>query len=327
VAKGLVTLDKELAEGKKAVVDIEAALGENAARAEKLKKLTTQLTAHRDGLAKRKAEVDGQIQALAEELAKGAKAVAEAETAALGLYKKAGQAYKRASSSAQKRGGELTGDPTMEDISKDKDTAPAMVIGQGDAAHAAALVYLQQIRNTREQMTLIGACLAAKVPGFDEAKLEELAGTLAGIQEQAGKAVEESLKLLTGRKAQNVNKNYQWIPQVSAAATYQLKWLLEGDEADDALAQAIEQYQQAVEGREGSPFLKPYVRIVSRLQAAAGDLPDSPAPSTAEAEEEADEAEEKPAKSDKEAKSEPAEKKKPAAAPKRGTPPRRAGRK
>jgi hypothetical protein len=115
---------------------------------------------------------------------------------------------------------------------------------------------------------------------------------LAESSEVAVSAIEASIKLLAEHRAiKGVNRNYKWIPQVSLAAAYRLKSMLaSGDAAAEAFDQALAQYSEAIEGREGSPFLKPYVRVVSHLQAAAdkgvfGRAPAStrPTPATAPA--------------------------------------------
>ncbi len=272
VVKGLNQLRKQRDEVQEATADVEGMLKENAAQVDKAKALTKELESHVQALSADKAKVDEQINALLAQAGARTELAAKAETEALAQYDKADKAYNRAAQAARTRGGELTVTEAGPEMTSDKDLQVAMLIGRGDVAHARALVYLQQMRDLNREIGVLKAATAAKVQGVDEARVAQLGEAKAKAREEALKAVNTALEQLEGKGAiKSVDKNYRWIPQVSLAATLQLKSLLaSGDDAAAAFDEALTQYEQAVEERKASPFLKPYVRVASRLREVGG---------------------------------------------------------
>ncbi|MBN1343482.1 MAG: hypothetical protein JXQ73_12415 [Phycisphaerae bacterium] len=310
VVKGLTTLTQAKASAAKAVADIEALIKSNDAQSQQAKSLVERLDKHIAELTKLKGDVDKKIMAIVsqdEGAAGGIKArldtAMKAEDEAIALYGKARQAYKKASRAARGRGGEVATELGM----TDKEGETAMTIGQADVEHADALVNLQRVRGFREQIALAQAALAAKVSGVDQGQVDALKEGLASSWEASLKAIDASIELLNGAANKMKKQNYGWISQASLAAALQLKSLLaSGPDAATALDEAIAQYEAAVQGREGSPFLKPYVRVLARAKAIqetgliGGPRPATrPAATQAEGSEAASKASEKPAAPEK----------------------------
>ena len=283
VVKGLDTLEQERSQAEKAVTDIEVLLKKNAAGIEQTEALASRLEADRKALDEHKAQLDRRINLLLVGADERAAAAAKIEGDALGKLEQAEKAYGKAARSARNRGGELVSDPSVSDLSEDKDTEAAMAISQADVVHARALVNLQQLRDLRGQLAVVKGALAAEVSGVDQDKAQKVAAEVAKVQEASVQAIDASIKLLGQRVAKAIHKNAQWVPQVSVASAYQLRSVLTGgDEAAGALQEAIALYEEAVDGREGSPFVKPYVRVVEHLRATSRPAPTSkPPPATA----------------------------------------------
>ncbi len=268
VVKGLNTLEHEHAAAKKRLAEIEGLLSENAKQTEEVRQTAKALEQHASELAEMKSKVDAEVKAVLAECGKRAERASKAEDDATSILQKAGKAFGRAARAARNRGGELVQKPTMSGL-RDRDTEQTMTIGQGDAAHALALTRLQRLRASQHQLELVQAMLDAKVPGVEASQAEALSKEVAQARKESLEAVEESIELLQ-RPAQRMDRKYIWIPQASLAAAYQLKGLLaETTAATEALVQAVEQYEEAVKEREGSPFLQPYVRMLPRVRELA----------------------------------------------------------
>ena len=273
VVKGLVTLEKEQAEAGKEIADLEALLEASAGRAKRLGALDAKLVQDRKDLLRQKADIDKQVSDLLARAGKRAEVAAEAETEALARLAKAERAYGQAARYARQRVNELRDDPALDDLSEDKDTTPAMIMGQGGVAHARALVYLQQARDLRRAIPVIEIAAAIRVPKVAEDDVKALEAQLAEAEGQAVEAIDASVELIE-KAAKSVNKNYRWIPEVSVAAANQLKSMATfGSDSAGAIELALEQYEGAVEGREASPFLKPYVRVLDQLRKTEGRKP------------------------------------------------------
>jgi hypothetical protein len=268
VVKGLNTLDVELQEATRQAADIETLLKANATRTEQVKAVMTDLTTLRAGLAEKKKAVDAQVAAAVKEADSHAVLAAKIETEALSLLDNAAKAYAQAARSGSARDQQTPADPDIKKLMEDKDTEVAMGLGQGDASYLRAVVYLQQARGLSQEMSTLSAAVDAEVPGVDKARIEKVAGELAKVREAAVKAVNEALA--ASAKAQ-FRGNYKWVSQASEASNYHLKSLLtSGSDSAEALAAAIKDFKDAVEKRENSPFLKPYVRALAYLQMGAG---------------------------------------------------------
>jgi hypothetical protein len=184
------------------------------------------------------------------------------------LYGKARQAYKSASRAARNRGGEVASELGMDD----KNSGSAMDMGQADVEHAEALVYLQRVRGLRDQISLAETALAAHVAGVDKAQVDAMKKDLAATWDASLKAVDASIDLLDGASNKMKRQNYGWVSQASLAAALQLKSLLASrEDAAAALDEAIAQYTAAIEGRQDSPFLKPYVRVLDQVKAVQAE--------------------------------------------------------
>jgi len=273
VVKGLVTLEKEQAEGQKVIADLEALLKGNAGRAKRVEALDAKLVEDRKDLLRRKTDIDKQIVDLLTKASKRTEAAAEAETDALARLSKAEKAYGQAARYARQRANELRDVPALDDLPEDKDTTPAMIMGQGGVTHARALVRLQQARDLRRAIPVVEIAAAIRVPGVAEDDLKALEGELVEAEGKAVEAIDASIELLE-KAAKSVNKNYRWIPEVSVAAANQLKSMATfGSDSAGAIELAREQYEGAVEGREASPFVKPYVRVLEQLRKTEGRKP------------------------------------------------------
>ena len=303
--KGLETLKMELEEARTEVKELESLLKLNATRAEQAETLRKELTNLLDKYRQEKKGFDQQIVALLNE-ADGAPVepatapatqagkeqaprrgpgksggyaglAAEAEAEALSQLEAAGKAYAQAARAAGGRSGTSISDPELKKLTEDRDPEAAMLIGQAGVAYARSLVYLQQVRDLIQQMGVVKAAVGAEVPGVDKGRLQAIADELDKTQKAAVVAVDDAIKL--GARNPFKGRKYDWVGQASVAAAYHLKSLLtRGDEAAEALGKAIAEYEGAVEKREGSPFLKPYVRALEYLRAGGGVAPAVPRP-------------------------------------------------
>ncbi len=288
--KGLETLEEERALASKTVEDLEAMLENNAERVAQAEKTSKEIEDTIAALAKRKAESDKRAATRLERAGERAEAASKLEDAALATLDKAEKAYSRASRSARDRGGKELKDPAMRTVSSDKDTGPALTMAQADVQHVIALIHLQRARDLRQRGYVLIAARQADVGGVDAAETDDLIASITEAQEAATEAIQESIDLLGKARLQ---RNYEWIGQASLGAAHQLKAILTtGPAQADALADAVDAYQTAVEGREGSPFLKPYLPVLKHVQELSAKNPSTrPKPEEAGDKEAAEEGE------------------------------------
>ena len=282
VVKGLDTLEKDLTEAKQTVADAEALVAANVARTQQVGVLGEQLDKLRGELTGRKKTVDEQVAAKLAEIDAVSESVPKAEEAALGLLEKAGDAYKQAARAARGRGGEVLDQPGMEDMPDDKDSEAAMDMGRASVGESRAMVYLRRMGDLEQHRSVLRAALDAQVPGVKEDRIEQAGKAQAEARQAAVEAIDGAIELMEKSRAiKGINKNYKWLPQVSTASAYRLKSLLvSGSASADALAEAVALYDEALEEREGSPFLKPYVLVAGRVRELSAAMPATSQPTT-----------------------------------------------
>lgn len=269
--KGLETLEKERALAADRVANLEAMLKDNAERAAQAEKTAQEVQQGVAVMADRKQKSDSQAATLLTKASERAETASKTEDEALATLDKADKAYSRAARTARDRGDSDMKDPAMRNVSSDKETRPALTMAQADVQHAIALVHLQRARDLRQHGFALIAATKTKISGVDAGKADELIEKISKAQEAATEAVENSIELLGKARLQ---RNYEWIGQASLGAAHQLKaTLTTGPVQADALADAVDAYQAALEGREGSKYLKPYVPVLKRVRELSAKNP------------------------------------------------------